>query len=160
MHSGTKSPEQFMKAKKTWVFIFFKKEGCWIKNNHMLIAPPPPPPPQKKLGNIQFAPIVTALREWNIDGNSQITYHLTDIIDMYSQFSLAPCVNRRIKPNLRSSTKHWRLPNRIRTAILRIRGFLQGWRNLQRRNHEIKARKNQDALTRHLALPSLDLSLL
>ena len=29
----------------------------------MLIAPPPPPPPPKKKGNIQFALIVTALRE-------------------------------------------------------------------------------------------------
>ena len=67
---------------------------------------------------------------------------------MYTQFSLAPCVNRRSEPN------------RIKTAILRIHGFLQEWRNLQRRNHEINARKGQDALTRHLARLSLDLNLL
>ena len=156
MPSGTKTLAKLMKAKKTWVFIFLKKER-WLNKDQPYANRPPPP--KKKMGNIQFAFIVTALREWNIDGNRQIIYHLTDIIDMYSQFSLAPCVNRRIKPNLRSSTKHWPLPNRIRTAILRIRGFLQGWHNLQSRNHEISARKNQDALTRHLALPSLDLSL-
>ena len=157
MPSGTKTLAKLMKAKKTWVFIFLKKER-WL-NKDQPYANRRPPPRKKKMGNIQFAFIVTALREWNIDGNRQIIYHLTDIIDMYSQFSLAPCVNRRIKPNLRSSTKHWPLPNRIRTAILRIRGFLQGWHNLQSRNHEISTRKNQDALTRHLALPSLDLSL-
>ena len=159
MPSGAKSPKKLMKAKKTWVFIFLKKER-WLNKEQPYANPPPPPPKKKNWGNIQFALIVTALRGWNIDGNRQITYHLTDIIDMYSQFSLAPCVNRRIKPNLRSSTKHWPLPNRIRTAILRTRGFLQGCCNLQRRNHEINARKNEDALTRHLARPSLDLGLL
>ena len=68
-----------MKAKNTWVFIFLKKERCLNKEQPYAN---PPPQKKKKLGNIQFALIVTALREWNIDGNRQITYHLTDIFDM------------------------------------------------------------------------------
>ena len=71
-----------MKAKNTWVFIFLKKERGLNKQQPYANPPPPPPKKKKKLGNIQFALIVTALREWNIDGNRQITYHLTDIFDM------------------------------------------------------------------------------
>ena len=70
-----------MKAKNTWVFIFLEKER-WLNKEQPYANPPPPSKKKKKLGNIQFALIVTALREWNIDGNRQITYHLTDIFDM------------------------------------------------------------------------------
>ena len=66
-------PGKINEGQKTLRFPFFKKRGIVVEQRTTRANPT-----KNKLGNIQFALIVTALRESNIDGNRQITYHLSD----------------------------------------------------------------------------------